>query len=54
MKVVAKKRTKRNEKILLGTKSAKEILAAHNITPRERRIARAAVDAVMKRRTAAK
>jgi hypothetical protein len=54
MKAVAKKRTKRKEKILLGKMSAEELLAAHNITPRERRIARAAVDAVMKRRSATK
>ena len=54
MTTPTKKRAKPKEKILLGKMSAEELLAAHKITPRERRIARAAVDAVMKRRSATK
>jgi hypothetical protein len=39
----------RQAKILLGKKSASEILAAHNISPAEQRRARAAVAAAKRR-----
>lgn len=54
MKSKAKKRTGKNKPILLGKKSAQELLASHKITAREMRIASAAVDAVMKRRSSSK
>jgi len=56
MKATAKKRTtkKKYEKMPLGNNTAEDILRALNVTPAERRLARAVVDAVTKRRSATK
>ncbi|HEX8411455.1 MAG TPA: hypothetical protein VF883_21535 [Thermoanaerobaculia bacterium] len=52
MKATVKK--KKYKKMPLGTSTGEDILRSHKVTPAERRLARAVVDAVTKRRSAAK